>query len=241
MAEAPVRVVDMTSGAETILDACEALTLANGIASIEGVAEVTVSVLECLGFGSPSGVRLADITSPDTMAERRAEYVVSLLDQDPSLWDVYGNSEDGDAEHVRTAHLAIARLVAAIVEKVKEAKTPAPTVETKSSTGLTSYVVTQSEEDRAYSYSAYTIEDSTRLRGVLVKLHNMKVRPFYTPKIGSMKNLAYWLKVEFCWPDRNRLKMDKFKHESTDTPLVIFKRMVYGVAIIMAGEKVPAG
>ena len=241
MAADPVRVVDMTAEAEAILDSCEALALGVGIAMIEGVSEVTKPVLECLGFGSPSGLRLADLTSPDTMATHRSEYVVALLTADTELWDIYGDSSSGADEHTRTAHLAVARLVAAVVEKVKAANVPTPANETKGSAAVTSYVVTQSEEDRAFSFEGYTMADTTRLRDVLVKLHNIKVRPFYTPKIGVMKNIAYWLKVEFCWPDKNRLKMEKFKHEPTDTPLVIFKRMVYGIMIILAGEKVPAG
>eukprot|EP00966_Prymnesium_polylepis_P146524 3383864-Prymnesium_polylepis.1 len=65
------------------------------------------------------------------MATHRAEHVVALLAAGTALWDIYGDSSGGDDEHTRTAHLAVARLVAAVVEKVKAANAPAPANETK--------------------------------------------------------------------------------------------------------------
>eukprot|EP00966_Prymnesium_polylepis_P247863 5731453-Prymnesium_polylepis.1 len=55
------------------------------------------------------------------------------------------------------------------------------TIAPKAPENNTSYVVTQSEEERAFSLPTYTIEEATKQRAVLVKLHNLRVRPFLTP------------------------------------------------------------
>ena len=231
--------VETTAEAETILDAAEALRLGLGISKVEGAKIISKAVLENLGLGAAFGQRLSGLKSEKKRAEKIIVYVAELLSHDTTLWDVYGDSTGTADEHRRTTHLELARLVSTIVDHLMAVANVSATIVPKAPENNTSYVVTQSEEERAFSLTTYTIEEATKQRGVLVKLHNLRVRPFLTPSIGALKNLGYWLKVEMCWPDPHRLKLEKFKRDPNDTPFLKFKRMVYGVAIILAGEKVP--
>jgi hypothetical protein len=231
--------VDMTAEAEKIMDAVEALRLGLGISKVEGAKLVGKAVLENLGLGATFGQRLSGLKNEKKRADKTITYVSELLTADATLWDVYGDNTGGVDEHKRTAHLEIARIVTTIVDQFMVAAKVGATIVPTVPDNNTSYVVTQSEEERAFSLPTYTIEEASKQRAVLVKLHNLRVRPFLTPSIGALKNLGYWLKVEMCWPDPHRLKLDKFKRDSNDTPLTKFKRMVFGVAIILAGEKVP--
>eukprot|EP00966_Prymnesium_polylepis_P121503 2807904-Prymnesium_polylepis.1 len=73
----------------------------------------------------------------------------------------------------------------------------------------TSYVVTQSEEEPAF-FLAHDVHDRGGDEAACGarEVAQPRVRPFLTPSIGALKNLGSWLKVEMCWPDPHRLKLD---------------------------------
>ena len=126
MSSANVIEVNVTIEAEAVLRDANAMKLATSISKIEGVREINLHVLKGLGLGGDTAVRFCDLANePHMAASARAEYVGKLIDADDELWEL-GDDSDGEAEHSRTTHLAVARAVTAIVDSLKVSET-APT------------------------------------------------------------------------------------------------------------------
>lgn len=227
--------VSVTVEAEEILGGANAMKLVTSIASVEGVREINLQVLKGLGLGGDTAVRFCDLANePHMAATARAEYVGKLIDADDELWEL-GNDSDGEAEHSRTTHLAVARAVTAVVDSLK-ASEKVPTTPAKDASGLV-HLTTQTEEERAFSVPGYEMSDKTRAEAMLVKMFNIRLRPHFTPIIATQKKIQYWLTVEFCFPDMARLKWSKFEIDKGDTMLLKVKRLINGVMLGAAGEK----
>ena len=229
--------VNVTIEAEAVLRDANAMKLATSISKIEGVREINLHVLKGLGLGGDTAVRFCDLTNePHMAASARAEYVGKLIDADDELWEL-GDDSDGEAEHSRTTHLAVARAVTAIVDSLKVSET-APTP-VKDSSGFV--LTAQTEEERAFSVPGYDMSDKARAEELLVKMFNLRLRPHFTPIIATQKKIQYWLTVEYCFPDMTRLKWSKFEIDKGDTMLLKVKRLINGVMLGAAGEKCREG
>ena len=115
--------VDVTIEAEAVLRDANAMKLVASIAKIEGVREINMQVLKGLGLGGDTAVRFCDLANkPHVAATARADYVGKLIDADDELWEL-GDDSDGETEHLRTTHLAVARAVTAVVDSMKATET----------------------------------------------------------------------------------------------------------------------
>ncbi|KAL1496566.1 hypothetical protein AB1Y20_014172 [Prymnesium parvum] len=66
----------------------------------------------------------------------------------------------------------------------------------------TSYVVTQTEEERGFSLPSLGSEDIKRQKNVLSHMYNMHATNAHNmPTIAGMRRIAYWVKNKNCWPD----------------------------------------
>ncbi|KAL1515108.1 hypothetical protein AB1Y20_004171 [Prymnesium parvum] len=74
-------------------------------------------------------------------------------------------------------------------------------------------------------------------------MYNLRAvsRAHYLPTLAGMKKIAYWVKNENCWPDPGRVSLDSMRRDTTDSALLKFRRIVYGVLVVAAGEKVCEG
>ena len=108
-----VRAPEVDEDAAQVLEECEASSLAASIARAEGVTTVTLSVLAGLGVGSAAGVVLKECSSATEAAAARKAIVQALMNADGRLAALgHGGTAE---EKARTAVLAVARLVVAIV------------------------------------------------------------------------------------------------------------------------------
>mmetsp|Transcript_34671 Transcript_34671/g.86212 ORF Transcript_34671/g.86212 Transcript_34671/m.86212 type:complete len:305 (+) Transcript_34671:451-1365(+) len=106
----------------------------------------------------------------------------------------------------------------------------------------TAYVVTQTEEERGFSLPSLGSEDIKRQKTVLSHMYNMRATKAHNmPTIAGMRRIAYWVKNENCWPDPARVSLDSMRREPTDSALLKFRRIVYGVMVVAAGEQVNEG
>lgn len=230
----PPPVATVTPEALALLDRVGASQLLAAIAALEGVGEVTSAVLRGLGMGSTSGLRLVDCTSAAEASGERLLVARELVALDGRL--VEHAHGDSDALRAKNAVLAVARLVADLVDALhaREREVEA------SSSATTSYVVSQSEEERGYSLTTYELNEVKRQKGVLIQMYNLHSasREGWLPTHAGMKRIAYWVKNEGCWPDPSRVSLDSMRREPNDSALLKFRRIAYGVLIVAAGEKV---
>ncbi|KAL1525240.1 hypothetical protein AB1Y20_020107 [Prymnesium parvum] len=106
----------------------------------------------------------------------------------------------------------------------------------------TAFVVTQTEEERGFSLPSLGAEDIKRQKTVLSHMYNMRATKAHNmPTLAGMRRIAYWVKNENCWPDPARVSLESMRREPTDSALLKFRRIVYGVMVVAAGEKVAEG
>ena len=211
-----------------------AKALIRAVAALEGVTEITIETIRNLGLGTPSMKRLADCWAADERADCRMEIATALARLDTALLRLVPNPDK--VQRRRNSMLMIARLVE---ELVALAHAPDETGGGggDGGDGRTSYLVTQSEEERSYSLPSYDADDVARQKMVLAQMYNIRVRVNDLPGIGVIKKAAYWVKKELCWPDPTRLGLEKFRHSPADSAIVLFRRLGFTVLVISAGEK----
>ena len=178
---------------------------------------------------------LFNCTDEAMVGKARQEMALLLISKDRRLRRL-GVGDDKAAKN-KSAVLAVARILAKLQLRLGQPGRG----KTDGKDDSTSYVVTQSEEERGFTIPSYDSDDVNRNRAVLQKMMNLRLRPFSLPSIGGFKKIAYWVKREVCWPDPARVPLSVMRREPTDSALTLFKRMAFGVVVVAAGEKVTAG
>jgi hypothetical protein len=178
---------------------------------------------------------LFNCTDEAMVGKARQEMALLLISKDRRLRRL-GVGDDKAAKN-KSAVLAVARILAKLQLRLGQPGKG----KTDGKDDSTSYVVTQSEEERGFTIPSYDSDDVNRNRAVLQKMMNLRLRPFSLPSIGGFKKIAYWVKREVCWPDPARVPLSVMRREPTDSALTLFKRMAFGVVVVAAGEKVTAG
>ncbi|KAL1511769.1 hypothetical protein AB1Y20_005055 [Prymnesium parvum] len=180
-----------------------------------GASCLTLVVLKSFGLGSSSGVRLVDCKTATEATTERLLVARELVALDAKwIAEAAGTSEADKARNAGPAGAA-------------------------GGPGVTSYVVTQTEEERGFTLPAFDADEIKRQKGVLVQMYNIQsTRAHCMPSLAGMKKIAYWVRNEGCWPDPARVSLESMRREPTDSALLKFRRIVYGVMVVAAGEKV---
>lgn len=239
MAAVPaIAVATASAEAMELLDAAKAASLLPAIAAMEGVEKLTAIVLRSLGMGSSSGMRLVDCDSAAEATKERLLVANELVALDSRLGD--GAFGATDADRAKNTVLSVARLVSVLVDALKEKDGDAAA--SKHGNNTTSYVVTQTEEERGFTLPAFGEDEIKKQKNVLGHMYNMRgTKPHNMPTLAGMRKIAYWVKNETCWPDPGRVSLESMRRAPTDSALLRFRRIVYGVAVVAAGEKVSDG
>ena len=162
-----------------------------------------------------------------------------LMKADARLVTAFGHGST-EADVRRSAVLAIGRIITAIVTAANRG-TGSSVATGVAPTNQTSYVVTQTEEERGFTVPSYDADDVKRQLKVLSRMFNLRIRAHGLPSMGGMKKQAFWVQKENCWPDPARVPLETMRRDPTDSALTLFRRMANGVATVAAGEKVPSG
>ena len=231
--------VTLTAVAKEILDEADARDLARAIGALEAASHLDKTVLEGIGMGCASGVRLLDCTTAEEQTKARVDVVASLLRLDRKLREKHGDGQDDEAR-ARSAALVVGRKVVSLVKVIRDTwaarEGGAHAAAAESNRSGTTIVVAESEEDRNFTMPSYDQATVKAQEGVLTAMYNIELRPFEKPSHGQMKRIAYWVKQEGCWPDAERMPLSMFKRAPTDSAYIQFKRKAVGVAIVAAGE-----
>lgn len=231
--DAPTTEIKASDDAAALMTKTETYVLTKAIGLVEGARLVDKNVLSSLGLGLADCDRLRDIAG-SALGPMREKYAEALVSADPNLWGLGVMEGNDDDEVKRVALLTVARMVAAIVDETLK-----PTADLKgtSAGGLTSYVVTQTEEERSFTLPTWDNANTTNGRNVLIVLHNIRLRPHKLPTLAGMRKVAFWPRNEGCFPDPSKVNLETMKRAATDTNFLKFQRLVYGVLVVMAGEK----
>ena len=154
--------IKASDDAAALMTKTETYVLTKAIGLVEGARLVDKNVLSSLGLGLADCDRLRDIAG-SALGPMREKYAEALVSADPNLWGLGVMEGNDDDEVKRVALLTVARMVAAIVDETLK-----PTADLKgtSAGGLTSYVVTQTEEERSFTLSTWDNVDTSKGRAV---------------------------------------------------------------------------
>jgi hypothetical protein len=80
------------------------------------------------------------------------------------------------------------------------------------------------------------VKSATKL---VKKMYNLRLRQHEVPTHHVLKMLAYYAKQEVCLPDPVRVPLNKFKRDETDSAFTKFRRLVFGMVVVSAGQACP--
>ena len=141
---------------------------------------------------------------------------------------------DGE-EQKRTAILGVERMLAAVMAALAESGAAG-----KDGSSTTSYVVTQTEEERGLTVPTYNADDVSGQKALLVRMYNHRMREHELATLPSMKKIVYRVKKEGSWPHPDRVSLESMRRDKSDSSFTLAKRLINSVAEVAAGEK-PAG
>ena len=233
-----LKIVQVTSEAEAVLRKHGGWALRKAIGRLEGSPLlITMDVLGGIGSGTTTGVMLKECCSSGLeRSECRQLISGELAQKDPRLTSLFGGG--GDPAVVATqkqAMLAIGRIVNGVVGTVVLATTPAGGGGAVPGLGLSTVLVTTTEEERAYADQEY----DTAKKEVHIKLmsvmYNQQVRDFQLPSAPNMKKVSYWVKKESCFPDPDRVGLKQMRKKDTDSAWTCFQRILYATGTVACG------
>ena len=213
--------------------------LCHAIAEMEGARKIDRMVIKSLGSGSAMGLLLSECTTAAEKEQARTAIVAGLIATDKSLVRTFGHGEDAK-ERRRTSALALGRIVTAIVSTIAAEDEAGSTASSGSKNGVTSYVVTQTEEERGFSIPDLSNEDVKDKSALVEKMCGRKLRPHDIGSLPACKKVGYWVLEEHCWPDPKRVPLSVMRRDPTDSHYTLFRRMALTVAMFGAGIKASA-
>ena len=228
-----LKMPELTPEAKKVLKAADSMALAPAIAKVERVTEVTVAVLKDLGLGTPTGISLKSCSTAAEMAAAQAAIVKEMLAADPGGLGATGLGKE--------TVLRLTRSIRSLVEVAAAAASPQATGGPTVGTDRTIVVTNASEEDRAFTMHDYSMTDVKSATKLVKKMYNMRLRQHEVPTHHVLKMLAYYAKQEVCLPDPVRVPLNKFKRDETDSSFTKFRRFIFGMVVVSAGQACPAG
>ena len=177
---------------------------------------VTVIVLQNMGLGTAAGHRLA---SERHETKARAEMARAMYAADARRLRRLGIG-DGE-EQKRTAILGVERMLAAVMAALAESGAVG-----KDGGTTTSYVVTQTEEERGLTVPTYNADDVSGQKALLVRMYNHRMREHELATLPSMKRIVYWVKKEGSWPHPDRVSLESMRRDKSDSSFTLTKRLI---------------
>jgi hypothetical protein len=237
--KAKLPVPDCDEEAQRLLGASDSTLLGPAISVCEA-AGLTKSVLRGIGIGShPDGIMLLQCTTAAEAAACRKKIVDHLVAADQSLAKIappLGAAKK--AERTANSKVTVGRMLVSLMSSLTESdRVNAPAVPP----GGANYIVTQTEEERGFSLQSYDAEEAKTFKGLLLRLHNIKLLPHECASQPTQKKCAYWARNEGCFADPNKVPLSAFKQRSCDSNYTLFARMIWSHATPMAGELVKEG
>ena len=244
MADARAKTMRVTAEAEAVLRKHDGWALRKAIGRLEGAPTLlTMDVLSSIGSGTTTGVMLKECNQSGLERSQCRQLISGqLMEMDARLSSVYGGGGDPEeASTQRQAVLAIGRIVNSIVASVVEKGTPGGVAGAGNNLGVSTVIVTSTEEERAYAdheYDTAKKEVHIKLMGVM---YNQQVRDFQLPNGQSMKKISYWVKTEGCFPDPERVGLKQMRKKDTDSAWTLFQRLLYGTGTVACGKVAEPG
>jgi hypothetical protein len=201
---------------------------------------LTKSVLKSTGLGShPDAIILAECSTAAEAAACRNKIVEQLVKADSRLLRISKSlGKARKAERAANSRVAVGRMLVTLMAALKDSEKP---VEGAAATGGANYIVTQTEEERGFSLQTYDAEESKKCKGVLLKLHNIKLLPHECATQPVQKKCAYWARNEGCFADPSKVPLSAFRQRPCDSAFTLFSRMLWSHATAMAGEVAKEG
>ena len=236
---APLFLMSEMSGA-ALLKEVGGRRLAGAIKVVEG-SEVSLGVIQTLGLGVAPGIRLMDTSGDAALAATtRVAVATALYDADPGKLKKYSTLADG-AERKAAAILAIVRVLSLLTDRLRSLTLGLGNHQSVTAGLPTSYVVTQTEDERNFTLPAFGGDDMRDQRKVLKEMYNLRPTDHELPTLSQLKKIGYWVKSANCWPDPSRVGLKHMKRSEEDSAFTCFKRLAFGVALVAAGSTLPPG
>ena len=225
-------------GMAALLDECDGWVISQGVADMEGADKLTLTVGRNLGAGAqPDGVRVVDCVGGAEKTKALGQCVDTLFALDEDLKWVRNHEDDAD-ESERRSRIAIRNMIAHVVDGAARRLAAIDiAAERRAHPTAPQIVISSTDEDLAHSVS-FDVKDQTQAVGVLRTMANYKMRDEFLPLLKVVRKVAYAAKQENATPDPQRLSLECFKRFESDTPIVMFERMLDSVLLVFAGEKV---
>ena len=211
-----------------------ALALSSPLCKVEGSTMLTWNVIQSMGRGSTKGWRLLSTTNATDYQEASVALATDLIKARPKLGSL-GPSGGTPAARAKNALLAVLRMLDAIVDSMREPTTPRKGAATDKDG--TAYVVTQNETERQFTNQAFDVDAASVRRQVLVNLYNLELTPHELPEQRVLKKTAYWVLMEGCFPDPDKVTLETMRRSATDSNCTLFRRLLNSVMLAGAGEK----
>ena len=236
--KAPPPVPDCDEEAQQLLTASNSTVLGPALSVCEGAA-LTKSVLRSTGLGChPEGIMLMQCTTAAEAAACRKQIVEFLVRADPRLKRIADKVGKGKGkERTANSKVGVGRMLVSLMASLAESDRPDVAV----ASGGANYIVTQTEEERGFSLQSYDFEESKKCKGVLLRLHNIKLLTHECASQPVQKKCAYWARSEGCFADPNKVPLSSFRQRPCDSSYTLFGRMIWSHATPMAGEVVKEG
>ena len=220
----------MSAEARLVLHRAGAEYLAPAIAAAECVATLDLKVLKCMGMRSSASSQLILVRmSGELLATLVTAIAGHLMDKDKTLRKLV----DSDDKTERTAGslLIITRDLAMLVDALFSASHDG-------GDDKTSYVVTQTEEERGMTMPRFNNDDVTKALTLLKSMYNMRVRKHQLSSLKDFKKVAYYTN-EYTWPDPTKVTLEGQRRAPTDTNFLLFERICYTVINTGVGKANP--
>lgn len=227
--------VTVTEDAKALMVEHNALPVRRTFGGLEGASEIDLAVLHSLGAGTMSGLMLKDCTTAAECAQARQDIAIELLKLDPKLVSEYvAGADPKDKTAHRSALLALGRVVAATVAGAGR-KLAADGSEEKRKDAPTMLLAT-TEEDCAYTDQSFDQDKCESQAALMRKCYNEFCCDHQIGLGKVLKQAAYWVNKEMCWPDPSKVGLKQMKRKDTDSASTCFMRVVYTTGLVACGK-----
>ena len=220
-----------------IMKATGTMVLVKAIKRTEGVQTISLRVLRGLGLSTTSGTCLLDCTTAADSAASRKEIAQALMQADSGLKTLAPEMEIGEQEatRMRNSLVEITRGLADLMNRLRSTSSSSDSA--TGQPGVTSFVVTQTEEERGSTLTSLTIDDVKKKYKEVSRLYNIRMRQHEKIKHSMMKRVGHWVKNEGSFPDPDQLSyLALTSQRASDGPYCKFKRMMYAVLTLTVGD-----
>ena len=97
----------------------------------------------------------------------------------------------------------------------------------------------EKEEDRQYSKADFGTQELNTCKEVMEEMYDYEVSPHELGELKTLKKVAHWVMNEQCMPDPERLKMEMFRKDKTDSHSTLLRRYLMSCCLVAAGQGLP--